>query len=121
MLSKGSLPGPVDPTPSCAAPSSCLTSWEPVPREWPILTEKTGKKAEGSHSTYPHPTPNIQTERQEKYFLKNASVQKSAGTLLVVQWWGRWTPSAGARVPTPGQGTQALQGPRPALRSHALC
>ena len=68
MLSKGSLQGPVAPTPSRAAPSSCLTSWAPVPWERPILTEKLSKKAEGSHSTHPHPAPNIQTKRQEKYF-----------------------------------------------------
>ena len=126
MLSKGSLQGPVAPTPSWAAPSSCLTSWGPVPRERPILTEKLSKKAEGSHSTYPHPAPNIQTKRQEKYFflkrrqfrrMLGLSWRSSGGDSALPMQGLRFDPWSGNSDPA-GHAARPLQDPLPALRSH---
>lgn len=120
MAPKGSLPGPVGPTPSCAAPASCLTSWAPVPRERPILTAKLGRKAEGSHSAYPHPTPNTQTETGEVFFKKGVSSEESGdfpggaavGTLDF--------PCRGSGS-TPGQGTQVLQAMQRASAGSTAC
>ena len=121
-MSKGSLQGPEAPTPSWAAPSSSLTSCGPVPRKRPILTEKLSKKAEGSHSTYPHPAPNIQTKRQEKYFFKKGINSEECwdfpgGPVVGTLQGLGFDPWSGNSDPA-GHAAQPLQDPLPALRSH---
>ena len=102
-LSKGSLQGPEAPTPSWAAPSSCLTSCGPVNGQF--SPRNSARRRRAHTQLTPTPPPTSRQRDRRNIFLKKASIQKNAGTFLAVQWWGLCRGSG----LIPGQGTQILQ------------